>query len=230
MEKTDWDQYAAKYRQIERQTSVPSLLVAEMTDRSGTAVDVGCGEGDLMDRLAQQFPTWDVSGFEVSSFRAEVARSRGHRVEVDAGGEIPAGEYDLAISAHVIEHVPDDVDHMRRLAALLPQGGHAYVETPLKLRGGWYFRRSATAGWVLDPTHLREYRSIEALTAVVESAGMSVVAVEVTPLTFPLSAGIALVRRVLHLRADTQDKTTRKANWSVPIPRYRVASLIAKKD
>jgi 2-polyprenyl-3-methyl-5-hydroxy-6-metoxy-1,4-benzoquinol methylase len=226
----DWDEYARTYRQIERDAAVPTLLAGHLTGRSGTAIDVGCGEGDLLDRLAQGFPAWDVSGFEISAFRADLARSRGHRVSVDAAGRVPPGQHDVAISCHVIEHVPDDRDHARQLAEQLRPGGVAYVETPLKLAGAWYFRKSPTAGWVLDPTHIREYRSIDSLCEVLHAAGLTVVAREAVPLAFPLGAAWALARRILHRAASDGGSTQGLAAVTVPIPRYRVMGVLAVKQ
>lgn len=223
---TDWNEYAVTYRQIEREGRVPPLLAAYMTGRSGTLLDVGCGEGDLLGRLATEFPLWRLTGFEVSLFRADIARQRGHQVQVDVGGEIPEGEYDLIVSAHVIEHVEDDIDHARRLAALIAPGGHIYVETPMRLPGAWYFRRSPQGRWVLDPTHVREYRSVDALITALESGGLYVVTHEVVPLAFPFTAAVALLRRVLNLPVKDQRKAPA---WSVRVPRYRVISLLARR-
>jgi|tagenome__1003787_1003787.scaffolds.fasta_scaffold20727152_2 2-polyprenyl-3-methyl-5-hydroxy-6-metoxy-1,4-benzoquinol methylase len=221
---TDWDHYARTYRQIERDPNVPALLAGFLAGRSGRAIDVGCGEGDLLDRLVAHYPSWDVTGFEVSEYRATLARQRGHRVVVEPNGRIE-GDFDLTISQHVIEHVPDDHEHAIRLASATVTGGFVYVETPLRLRGAWYFRRSPTAGWVLDPTHLREYRSVGELVDVIESAGLSVEGVAVTPLVVPLRAGVALMRRVLHLRAVDVEAFP----GSVSIPRYRIAGVLAQK-
>lgn len=226
MSEVDWDRYAETYRQIERDSAIPELVARVMHGQRGSVIDVGCGEGDLLTRLSERFPDWELTGFEVSAFRAEVAQRRGHRVLVDAGGDVPAGQYDLVVSAHVIEHVEDDVDHARRLAALVRPGGHVYVETPLKLPGGWYFRRSDTAGWVLDPTHLREYRSQQALCAVLRTAGLDVAGVTVQPLRFPLSAAVALVGRALRRPGLGGGAAPR---LSVPIPRYRIVSVLCTK-
>lgn len=220
----DWDEYAKTYRQVERAPSIPSLVSRVMRGRSGTAVDVGCGEGDLLDRLTAEFPTWDVTGFEVSEFRGELARQRGHSVLVDEAGTVP-GTYDLALSQHVIEHVASDREHVLRLAEAVFPGGHVYVETPLKLRGAWYFRRNPQAGWVLDPTHVREYRRVADLVRVMESAGLVTEAVAVDPLRFPVEAAVALLGRVTHLRLGFG----RAMRWSVPIPRYRVVGVLARR-
>lgn len=230
MSEVNWDEYARKYRQLERDSHLPALLVEYLAARAGTAIDVGCGEGDLLDRIAQSYPLWDVSGFEISSFRADIARGRGHRVTDDPDGRVPTGQFDLAISCHVIEHVADDGRHASQLASLVRPGGAVYVETPLRLPGSWYFRRSPTAGWVLDPTHIREYRSVDELCAVIESVGLRVVSQDVVPLSFPLGAASALARRILRLPSLKHSSGRGLASLAVPIPRYRVMGVLAVKD
>jgi SAM-dependent methyltransferase len=78
---------------------------------------------------------------------------------------LDAGSFDLAVAFEVIEHVEDPVgfaDHVRRL---LRPDGRAIFSTPHR-------PVSAPNGGVSDPTHLREFDSVE-LTHVLMQAGFS---------------------------------------------------------
>jgi 2-polyprenyl-3-methyl-5-hydroxy-6-metoxy-1,4-benzoquinol methylase len=231
MTTTDWDAYAGTYRQLVDESTVPPLLAGVMSASSGTMIDVGCGDGILLDLVRAAFGgNWKIEGFEISPARAEIARARGHEVSADERGDVPApsGTFDLVTSTHVIEHAPDDHAYARELARLVRPGGLVYVETPVKLRGAWYFRRNPEAGWVLDPTHVREYRSAAAVNAVLESAGLEVIAEDLTQVRFPLAAAELLVRRLARLPQPTGARNGVGA-VEVSIPRYRQQAVLARR-
>jgi len=230
MTSTDWDSYAHTYRQIDESSEVPLLLAAFLSGRSGTLIDVGCGEGSLLNAVRDKVgDAWKLTGFEVSEARADMARKNGHTVIV-GDNEVPsdAGQFDVAVSMHVIEHVDDDRSHAVDLARLVQPGGHVYLETPVKLKGAWYFRRNSQAGWVLDPTHLREYRSAAAVNKMLTDQGFEVVAEDLTTLSFPLAAAEMLVKRV----AGGQQRNEEPTGWraiGVRLPRYRQQAVLARK-
>lgn len=227
----DWDSYAEQYRQLDYKSDIPPALAGLLSATSGSLLDMGCGEGALLDRLRARFSdTWTMTGFEVSALRADLATSRGHRVLVDADGNVPSppGSFDLVISSHVIEHVADDLAYAAQLASLTKPGGHVYLETPVRLPGAWYFRRNPEAGWVLDPTHVREYRSSTAATAALRTAGLEVVSEQLAPIAFPVAAAEALVRRALRLKASTGAPSGLRAK-ELPIPRYREIGVLTRR-
>jgi SAM-dependent methyltransferase len=96
-----------------------------------TLVEIGCGDGALLQELTSLASTLD--GFELSPKAAGFARDRGiaRRVEAFDGEHVPAADdaYDLAVLSHVIEHVPDPVPLLKEAARLAP---HVLVEVPLE--------------------------------------------------------------------------------------------------
>lgn len=82
--------------------------------------------------------------------------------------------------------MPDDQEMARELLRVCRLGGLAYVETPLKRDGATYIYRSPSGERVLDPTHVREYRSVEELEQVFVRAGAEVVVAEVAGLAYQL--------------------------------------------
>jgi SAM-dependent methyltransferase len=109
--------------------------VRSLCERAGlvprTVVEIGCGDGALLDELAGWTPAID--GFELSPTAAQFARQRkvARRVEAFDGTHVPAqdDEYDLAILSHVIEHVPDPVPLLHEAGRIAP---HVLVEVPLE--------------------------------------------------------------------------------------------------
>jgi SAM-dependent methyltransferase len=88
-------------------------LCARAGLRPQTLVEIGCGDGALLQELAARGLASVLDGFELSAPAAEMARARGvpgaRRIEAYDGARVPAqdGAYDLAVLSHVLEHVPD---------------------------------------------------------------------------------------------------------------------------
>lgn len=228
----DWDEYAAAYPQIDNEIELPPLLRTALGLVAGDRfLDVGCGEGSLLDVVAAEFgSSWQITGFEISRTRGERAESRGHRVLVSEDGQVPLPEAsaDVVASTHVVEHVPDDAAYVAELARLARPGGVVYLETPLKLKGAWYFRRNPEAGWVLDPTHVREYRTASEVHALLEKAGLELLSEELTPISYPLVAAEDVALRLLR----RPQRTARPEGWRaarVNIPRYRQLAVLARR-
>lgn len=194
-------------------------------------IDVGCGEGGLLDVVRFEVDeSWDITGFEISGTRGVRAQERGHHILVSEDGRVPLpdGSADIVASTHVVEHVPDDAGYVREMARLTRPGGVVYLETPLKLKGAWYFRRNPEAGWVLDPTHLREYRSASEVHALIDEAGLVLISEDVTPISYPLVAAEDVLLRLLKRPQRTARPHGLRAA-RVSIPRYRQLAVLAKK-
>lgn len=229
----DWDAYALTYPQLNDEQAVPPVLHRVMSRCTGSALDMGCGDGVLLSVLQDAHgASWSLTGFEVSHRRAAAARLRGHRVLVDEAGAVPLqpGTFDLVISTHVIEHAPDDRAYAAELCRMVRPGGFVYVETPVKLTGAWYFRRNPRAGWVLDPTHVREYRSAAAVTEVLAAVGLNVVEEDLTQIKFPLAAAEQLGRRIFRLpQPRSVERLAGIRAIQVPIPRYRQQAVLLQR-
>ena len=85
--------------------------------RAGTAIDIGCGPGDITCRLARAFPEWNIQGLDGSEPMLRHARdavvSRGleqrvsfHRCLLPEGRPPEAG-YDLVCSNSLLHHLAD---------------------------------------------------------------------------------------------------------------------------
>jgi SAM-dependent methyltransferase len=97
-----------------------------------SAFDIGCGSGFFLAFLREK--GWTVAGVDSAAEHVDYAqKSLGLRDVViaqwpqyDAG----AATYDLVSLIHVLEHLPDPVEGMRKAAGLLKPGGYLLVETP----------------------------------------------------------------------------------------------------
>ncbi|MFN2572492.1 MAG: class I SAM-dependent methyltransferase, partial [Gemmatimonadales bacterium] len=85
----------------------------------GRMLEVGCASGAFLAQMAHA--GWEVSGVEFSETAGQAARSLGYRVHIGALDTAPAPDpdrlYDLVVAWMVLEHLPNPVQALRRLAA-----------------------------------------------------------------------------------------------------------------
>jgi 2-polyprenyl-6-hydroxyphenyl methylase/3-demethylubiquinone-9 3-methyltransferase len=115
-------------------------LVLETIDRfaqpAGRVLDVGCGTGFLLERLAERGFSGvgiDLSPESVDHARrrlAEIGAADRLRAEVGSAYEPPEGPFDLIALTDVLEHLEDPRACLRALRERLAPGGLLVVSTP----------------------------------------------------------------------------------------------------
>lgn len=107
-------------------------LLAETTlPATGRLLDIGCGNGNLFRSFHLLRPSWELEGTEFDDRdRSTVGALPG------VGGfhtcppwEVP-GSFDLITLLHVLEHVPEPLEYLRRLVGRLAPGGRLVIECP----------------------------------------------------------------------------------------------------
>ena len=101
-------------------------LVSE--ERPGRILDVGCGRGFLLDRLADRGLT-GLTGVDVFH---DVASPKWEYVRGDVTGRLPLenSSFDCVIAGEIIEHVPNPDDFLREIRRVLRPGGTLVLSTP----------------------------------------------------------------------------------------------------
>jgi 2-polyprenyl-3-methyl-5-hydroxy-6-metoxy-1,4-benzoquinol methylase len=142
--------------------------------QGGKVLDVGCGGGQLLANL--QALGWAVAGLEPEP-RSAAAAARLLQVPIFAGGietaELPRSHYDAIVMSHVIEHLPDPVDALRRCAAALKPGGRLYMLTPNTDSLGRRIFGTRWLHWDV-PRHIFIYNA-HSLRLIAELAGLQVI-------------------------------------------------------
>jgi SAM-dependent methyltransferase len=134
-------------------------------------LEVGCGEGIVLERLHRQHEAW---GLDFNAEAASVGRRKGLRISSLPLEEFRASEPDLRFDAaaffHIIEHLERPVEFLGRIRGLLAPGGLAFLSVPNPGRYTLKVRREA---WDYPPHHLTRF-SKTGICRLLERAGFEV--------------------------------------------------------
>lgn len=130
----------------------------------GRALDIGCGNGAYLSYLKPH--GWQVCGVDVSSRAAEVAKSV-FDIDVFVGelNDVPfsSQSFDFVHMSHVIEHMTEPIETLKRIAELLKPGRLVYIETPNAESDGfkamgkyWFPLETPRHVYLFSPDTLRE--------------------------------------------------------------------------
>ena len=148
-------------------------LASATAGRPARVLDIGCGDGALIARLAARQPRWEFAGVEIAERAVELARARCPQAQITIydGSSLPFERhaFELAVLSHVLEHVTDPVSVLReaaRVSRLL------VVEVPLE--ANLSTRRQSKRQIARDVGHIQRFsrRGVSGLAA---QAGLRVI-------------------------------------------------------
>jgi SAM-dependent methyltransferase len=112
---------------VDARTPLVAAVVAAQPSR---ILEVGCGWGELAEWVGRETGA-EVVAVDLSPRMVELARERGVNAQVGDVQELPFadGEFDVAIAAWMLYHVPDLARGLAELARVLRPGGRLVVAT-----------------------------------------------------------------------------------------------------
>lgn len=115
----------------EKAAMVEAVLRDELGDALDggvTLLDIGCGNGDMSRWFASLGN--EVFGVDVEDKRRAADDVFSFGLVTDEGLPFQDGRFDVVVSHHVIEHVPDQERHLSEIHRVLRSNGVAYLATP----------------------------------------------------------------------------------------------------
>jgi SAM-dependent methyltransferase len=186
--------------------------------RPARTLEVGCGDGSLLDELARRDFGGRLEGVEISSAAVEIAAARAgvDAVRLYDGTHLPAadGAYELGILSHVLEHVPEPAIVLAETARACSR---VVFEVPLEANVS--ARRSSKRELSGEVGHLHRLDRSSA-RAIVANAGLQIEAELADAL--PLSAQL--------FWAETPAARTRATvKWALRASLHRAAPALARR-
>ena len=108
--------------------------VKTMTGGKGSMLDIGCGQGELLDFLKKGSPGYECFGIEMDCGSAEKAKTR-FGIEAWCGrfedfSFPPQQKFDFIIMHYVLEHLPSPKAAFEKLRSMTVPGGHVLISVP----------------------------------------------------------------------------------------------------
>ena len=98
---------------------------------SGTMLDVGCGNGAMVEAFGRGFPAWTLFGYEQNSrYRKRVTGLPGVAGFYEERLDSVERTFDLITAIHVLEHVPNPGHFLCALQQLMTPRGVLVIEVP----------------------------------------------------------------------------------------------------
>ena len=207
---------------------------------SDLVADYGFGGGTLLHNVAQ-FSNAKLFGIEQAepaimeskTLIPELNAVKGNIIETPLKNAC----IDFNFSTMVIEHV-DDKNFAEEVYRTLKPGGYFFVTSVIKTKNAWYFYKNDSGETVLEPSHLKEYKSIRELEDVLKPLGFTIIKSSSPRICFPLVDPFFK----LLIKFSGIKKFVRKKNlleWKpieflrlstqIPVPGYYAVEILAKK-
>jgi 2-polyprenyl-3-methyl-5-hydroxy-6-metoxy-1,4-benzoquinol methylase len=159
--KSGRNQVPARY--LERKFEDRMVSVAPLLRNKCRILEIGCAEGEFGAKVKAGADV-TYAGLEISR-DAVIAKTRLDKVLTCPASDLPADQYDLLFSFHVLEHIRDIRDEIRHWFRLLAPEGTMLIEVPNA--AGHPLRE-----WDTHPEHLHFF-SATSLFALLEHAGLA---------------------------------------------------------
>lgn len=113
-----------------------SLIVAETLSAflelpsHGRLLDVGCGTGEFLGHFASLHPQWELHGMDTGEhFQSRVLAVSGVKNFFTSLNAV-RDKFSLIVMNDVLEHLPEPLEMLRRLAGMLSPGGYIFARSP----------------------------------------------------------------------------------------------------
>ena len=127
-----WQEYLSPLLYVHpgRRTDVDFSVMYLNATVGGRLVDVGCGSGELIERLGAL--GWETEGVDFDESAIRVARARGLTAHVGTlqSQKYAEASFDAITMSHVIEHVHHPLELLRECHRILKPGGRLVIATP----------------------------------------------------------------------------------------------------
>ena len=210
-------------------------LCLKYLKESDLVADYGSGCGTLLYNLAK-FSNARVIGLEKAESAIMQSKSLNPQLDIIKGDilntSFKSESIDFIFSTMTIEHV-DDKKFSEEVFRTLSPGGYFFVTSVIKSKKAWYFYKNSTGETVLEPSHLKEYKSIQEFENILRPLGFTIIKSSAPRIRFslldPLFKLVVKFLKIKKLFGWKYIELIRLAT-QIPIPGYFAVEVLAKKN
>ncbi len=167
--------------------AVYSSIMWLPAERRGNLLDVGCGSGLFLNNM--QCLGWNAHGVELDKKASGMARDVFKLKNICTGpldeADFRDQSFDAVTMAHVIEHMPEPEESLRKCYRLLRPGGLMVITSPNSAGLGRRRFGALWRGWE-PPRHIFIY-NLDSISRIISSCGFKIrKAVTPAAVTFPV--------------------------------------------
>jgi SAM-dependent methyltransferase len=109
-----------------------AALVRRYAPKGGKLLEMGCGLGDLLGLLQDDFACIgiDLIDYAIEQTKINAPRAEAYVMSADDLGVFPHGAFSAVLALHLVEHLPDPQAVIRQVSDLLMPGGIFLFATP----------------------------------------------------------------------------------------------------
>ena len=99
--------------------------------KTGSLLDIGCGNGVFLRAFGAHNPCWQMTGSELDTRNSALIESIPGVAQLHVGTiESLKARFDLIVLIHALEHIPAPVDYLKSLSSLLNPDGFLLIQVP----------------------------------------------------------------------------------------------------
>lgn len=155
-------EYSEKFIQPIKNPKLPNEIKNILEkEKIKSMIDLGCGDGAIVEAVKKEFPRISIFGVDISSRRINRLKEKFPKEKFfisDVCNTKLKERFDFVYTSQVIEHVEDDKKMVKEINKLLKKNGILFCSSVIKKPWAIYQYRN-NGKFVLDPTHEREYKN-----------------------------------------------------------------------
>lgn len=203
--------------------------------KSRKIVDLGIGGGTLVENV-HKVTNGHIIGIDQSEIALKIIKKNYPFVETRCADviqtELPNSAVDTVLSTMTIEHV-DDVKMLKEVNRILESDGYFFVTSVVKKPWAIYFYKNDNGESVIEPSHLREYESVESFTNLLKESNFQIIFSCKSIIRFScMDPILKVISHFLNisdiLRYPIVDKI--RLLTRIPIPGYYAVEVLCKKN
>ena len=206
----------------------------ELLKNCNIVADFGAGVGTLLYNVSKvtnaKLISIDHANLALQESKALIPRLETLNEDI-LNTSLENNSIDFCLSTMTIEHV-DDKKFVAEVFRVLKPGGYFFVTSVIKSKHAWYFHKNAKGDIVLEPTHLREYKSADEFEHLLTSCGFNIMQTKTPRIRFPLLD--PFFKGIIHLTRLKNVLEIRPVEFlrlvsRIPVPGYFAVETLAKK-